>query len=553
MQSDIATTNYGLAVALKADASPDTQSFLRFNLQGLAGAIVNSATLRLYTNSGSSIGYQVYSLTGSWDERRHDLQQQAHRRQPGWAPRAAIAKNAWAQANVLPLVTGNGELDLAVKTTSNTSLSYSSREGAFPPQLVVNIAADPSAPTPTPTNTPVPTATSTPAPPTPTPTETSTPTVTPTPTETSTPTATPTSTSTPIPTPTPVTLTFTAAADTYVSSSSPTANFGTATSLLLNPNNPVQRAYLRFNVQGIVGNVTSATLRVYANTSQNGSYGAYTLSNNWTETTVNYNTALTIGGTAIGTVQSVTNGAWTTINVTSQVAADGTINLALIAARNKSINFSSREGANPPQLVVVLAPGQLPTPLPTDTPTATPTSTPTATATNTPVPLPTDTPTAIPTATDTATATATATATDTPTNTPVPLPTDTPTAIPTATDTATATATATATDTPTNTPVPLPSDTPTAIPTATDTATATATATATDTPTNTPVPLPSDTPTAVPTATDTPTATETPTSTPVPIATDTPVPTATATATATDTPTSTPTATAAATVAPARP
>ena len=48
VQADLPTTNYGSALVLKADASPDTQSFLRFNVQGLAGSVVNSAALRLY-------------------------------------------------------------------------------------------------------------------------------------------------------------------------------------------------------------------------------------------------------------------------------------------------------------------------------------------------------------------------------------------------------------------------------------------------------------------------------------------------------------------------
>ena len=150
VQSDVPTTNYGTAITLKVDASPDTQSFLRFNVQGIAGTI-NSATLRLYANNGSSTGYQVFPLTSSsWTETGT-----TYNDKPATgslvATSGSFTSGSWTEANLLPLVTGNGELNIGLKTTSSTSMNFSSREGANPPQLVVNIAA----PQPTPTATPV--------------------------------------------------------------------------------------------------------------------------------------------------------------------------------------------------------------------------------------------------------------------------------------------------------------------------------------------------------------------------------------------------------------
>src|SRR6187455_585732 len=51
--SDRATTNFGTATTLKADASPIATSYLRFDVQGLAGP-VTKATLRLLASSDSS-------------------------------------------------------------------------------------------------------------------------------------------------------------------------------------------------------------------------------------------------------------------------------------------------------------------------------------------------------------------------------------------------------------------------------------------------------------------------------------------------------------------
>jgi hypothetical protein len=60
--------SYGVSGALKADASPEYRSYLRFNVNDLAGP-VTSATLRLYTTSSSSIGYQVRQVSSqSWEE-----------------------------------------------------------------------------------------------------------------------------------------------------------------------------------------------------------------------------------------------------------------------------------------------------------------------------------------------------------------------------------------------------------------------------------------------------------------------------------------------------
>ncbi len=274
VQSDVATTNYGTYAYLKADASPDTQSFLRFSVQGVAGTLINSATLRLYSPTAHSTGYQVYPLTSSsWTEIGT-----TYDNKPGTGGKISasgkIAQNSWGQADLLPLVTTNGQVDIALKTTSSTQMSLNSREGANPPQLVVNIVADPSiptaTPTATPTNTPVPLPTDTPTP---------APTATPAP-PTSTPTAIATNTPTPLPTAAPVTFTFTPVADTYVNSTAAGTNYGMAPSMSVNSSAPVQRSYLRFNVQGIAGTVTGATLRVFATSDSTKGYEVRALNRN---------------------------------------------------------------------------------------------------------------------------------------------------------------------------------------------------------------------------------------------------------------------------------
>ncbi len=228
---------------------------------------------------------------------------------------------------------------------------------------------DGSQPTPTPTNTP--TATATPLP-TETPLPTLTPSVTPTasatlpptvtptpsntPTATTTPTHTATPTDTPVPTNTPTpgaggTFTFHPAADAVVLSNRATANFGLMTTLGTD-DVPVMVSYLRFEAQGVSGSVSSATLRVYLN---NGSFAfdvAEVANNSWVETGITYNNAPAVGSLINGS-GPVSAGSYIEIDVTAYVTGNGTFTLALIENANGRNTFHSREGANPPELVII--------------------------------------------------------------------------------------------------------------------------------------------------------------------------------------------------------
>ncbi len=229
-------------------------------------------------------------------------------------------------------------------------------------------------------------------------------------------------------------MTITPAADAYVDSSSPTRNFGTSTQIRVD-GSPIVRSFLRFNVQGLTGPVASATLRVYANSSQSTGYAVYQVANNtWGETTINYGNAPALGA-SIGSSGPVTSGAWTSVNVTSYITGNGTWSLALGTSSATALSLASREsGANAPQLVILFS--SVATPTNTSTPvsatatnTSAPTNTPISTLTSTPLPTFTSTPVS-------ATATNTLAPTSIPTSTPLPTFTPTPVSVPTPTATA---------------------------------------------------------------------------------------------------------------------
>jgi parallel beta-helix repeat protein len=165
------------------------------------------------------------------------------------------------------------------------------------------------------------------------------------------------SSSLPVTTPSaPTTFAFISVADSYVNEISPNSNYGTSLTLRAD-GSPFVNSYLRFNVQGLVGTVTKATLRVYANSSSSVGYSIHSVSDNsWGETTLNYTNAPAFGP-AVASSGAFTGPRWTEVNVTLLINGDGTYSLALTTTHTTAISFASREaGANAPQLVITTAP-----------------------------------------------------------------------------------------------------------------------------------------------------------------------------------------------------
>ncbi|TAH48454.1 MAG: DNRLRE domain-containing protein [Chloroflexota bacterium] len=193
------------------------------------------------------------------------------------------------------------------------------------------------------------------------------------------------------------THTFFAVADAFVKETHPSKNFGHVVTLRAKKS-PVIQSYLRFDVNGLSGVVSKATLRVYARRASDVGYRVHAVSEGaWDEEALTFENAPKVGR-KIRVRGSFGSGEWTSIDVTSLVQGEGIYDLALIARGEKRVSFSSREsGANAPQLIIETT--DLATP--TDTATITPTETATPTPTETATPTPTETATPTPTHTST--------------------------------------------------------------------------------------------------------------------------------------------------------
>ena len=135
-------------------------------------------------------------------------------------------------------------------------------------------------------------------------------------------------------------------------SSQPALNTGSSTVIRVD-GSPVLRTYLKFTVTGLSGTVASATLRVWANSTQSVGYDVYSvLDTSWTQGALMWSNAPALSATKTGSSGPVTGGTWTTVDVTAVVSGNGTLSIALVTTSSTNLSMSSTEGANPPQLVV---------------------------------------------------------------------------------------------------------------------------------------------------------------------------------------------------------
>jgi len=388
------------------------ESYIRFTVSGISGGIQN-ARLRVYcTTDSTRDGPAAYATGNTWTETGITWNNRPTRTSGATDNKGSISKNTWVEYDITSLLTSNGTYSFVLAGDSNDNVIFSSREGSNPPQLLITFAPN----TPTAMATPSRTQTSV-----------STSTRTPTRTATLPSGSTPTNTRTPTPGTTPVnsptsaggSFTFTPSADSYVESSNSSTNYGSATQLRVD-SLPDVRSYLRFNIQGLSGTVTSATLKVFANSSLSTGYDARSVSDNtWVESSITYNNAPSVGS-VLGSSGSVNSNAWTSVNITSYITGNGTYNLGLTTSSSTALSLASREsGANAPQLIIQTQGGTAPTATRTATSVSNPTQTRTPTRTPTSVSNPTQTatPTRTPTSASNPTQTATRTRTPTPSST----------------------------------------------------------------------------------------------------------------------------------------
>ena len=157
-----------------------------------------------------------------------------------------------------------------------------------------------------------------------------------------------------------VPLTLLPIADSYVDASSSTTNYGTSTSLRFD-GSPVVRSYIMFDLSGVSGTITKATLRVFANTASAG-YTIGGTATTWTETGLTSANAPPVGA-SVGSSGAFGASSWTSVDVTTLIGT-GKLSLAMSGINSTAVRLSSRESGatTAPQLVVERASAPPPQP-----------------------------------------------------------------------------------------------------------------------------------------------------------------------------------------------
>ncbi len=141
--------------------------------------------------------------------------------------------------------------------------------------------------------------------------------------------------------------------DARVSLGFPTKNYGSSDFLRVrDAGSSSHESYLKFTVTGLTGSPTSAKLRLFVTNGSPDGGDIYLVENSWDESTITANTAPVISGSPIASTGSVANNTMIEVDVTSAITGNGTFSFGLRSASSNSAFYSSKEGANPPQLEI---------------------------------------------------------------------------------------------------------------------------------------------------------------------------------------------------------
>lgn len=175
---------------------------------------------------------------------------------------------------------------------------------------------------------------------------------------------TPPEASTPVSAPTAGSLTIIAGADAWVEEANPDESHGDGEELRSDGEDDSAESLVRFDLSGIQGSVQQAVLRVYATSGSRNGPIVYPADSEWIESDVTWETRPARQGGALDNKDNIDGDTWVEYDVTSAVTGDGTFSFVFVADSGDAVVFSSREGNNPPELVITLGSPVTPTPEP---------------------------------------------------------------------------------------------------------------------------------------------------------------------------------------------
>lgn len=158
----------------------------------------------------------------------------------------------------------------------------------------------------------------------------------------------------------PKTTTLQPVADSYVDEDKPSANYGTATELLIDQS-PDQQVVLRFTVGTLPGPLQQAKLRLHITNASSDGPKVHLTKDAWTELGVNWSNRPKPSGAALTDLGNVPMG-WLEIDVTQALTGASSVSFLLVPTGSNGMDLHSRESSDAPQLVITTAGGPPPPP-----------------------------------------------------------------------------------------------------------------------------------------------------------------------------------------------
>ncbi|MFQ5650604.1 MAG: phytase [bacterium] len=153
------------------------------------------------------------------------------------------------------------------------------------------------------------------------------------------------------------TFSFRATDDAHVKSTKPTTNYGDRLSLKVDA--PLFHSYVKFRVSELSGPVQSARIRLFAINGSSDGGSIYSVSNNykdsltpWKEDSLHFSNAPDIMAPPISSAGAVGTGEIVEFDVTDVITAEGIYSFGILNQSTDKAEYSSDEGANPPELIV---------------------------------------------------------------------------------------------------------------------------------------------------------------------------------------------------------
>jgi hypothetical protein len=289
------TRNFGGESWLSADLSPQQESYLRFTVSGVTGAVTR-ATLRLYATDGTSDGPRVFSTSSGWTEAGLTWNNRPAPIGGVLDDKGTLPSGGWVDFDVTGAVYGDGDYAFALVGTSGNGADFVSREGSrtdLRPQLVLTVESAPDC----------------------------------------------------MPATDRWSYDINPILDGYASLSAPTSRFGSAPVLLVD-GSPRLESFLQFGFSiPDEWHVRESRLRLHATDSTSNGPLLYRASNDWPAQDFDWNTRPALFGGPVGNLGPISAGTWAEYDVTAVVPGSGLYSFGLVPESSNGVDFVSNDAA----------------------------------------------------------------------------------------------------------------------------------------------------------------------------------------------------------------